>query len=303
MNLQLINNPVRDHVYYVRNEGLWALQHWVKSRDEKRLQQAWDRFCTQLTDIIKDNFWHVAAPDTARAMKIELLDLAQQSMHAELLKQENHIISLDPCFKGHYNIGVSRYFQYGMENSSSTLRERPGSPILEEQMKLIPPDEYILLDDDIGTGNTIRKIMDMLPATVKIVQTVAMEKFHHQDNANVVPWDVADARDFLFGSHEGGLVLSLPNGKISRAPCILPYVLPSDRDKTAVSNNVKFSTAIWEMNHEFFATIKPTITLAEANPYLQNLMLYSGFKLTDTMQDLCHWHLDSQRVGSSVEKI
>jgi hypothetical protein len=103
--------------------------------------------------------------------------------------------------------------------------------------------------------------------------------------------DIVDFRDLIVGAKHGGLVCSLPNGKICRVPYMLPYVSLITRAKIPPSKELELSKKLWQLNTHFFKTIKHTIILKEADPFFQNLMKYIGFDENTSMHDICYWHL------------
>jgi hypothetical protein len=111
---------------------------------------------------------------------------------------------------------------------------------------------------------------------------------HNIDNLPV--FDIVDFRDFIVGSRDGGLVVSLPDGFIARAPYMSPYVSLVTRAKIPASSEIDLSIRLWEMNEKFFEGIKPTVKLKDADKYFQRLMKYIGFKASTPLCDICAWH-------------
>lgn len=133
-------------------------------------------------------------------------------------------ISLDPWFQGTYNVGVSRVFisasgQYrplgvaprGVRSLGKDIRGA-----LREAFCRIPAGRYVLVDDDIASGSTIQAVRDALPQGVQIagIRTLWTEKFY----------DVIDARDFVDGAEEGGLVCMMTTADVGRRSYLDPAV-------------------------------------------------------------------------------
>lgn len=153
---------------------------------------------------------------------------------------------------------------------------RPLTPPLDEQIARIPPGTYTLRDDDSVSGETLRRVRALLPPSVTIARTeVAIE--------HAAGEDVVDARDFLLGADEGGLVLALPGGGIGRAPYVLPYVDPAVR--ASILRSHLFSISIWELNEQTFAATQLKVRDLPAPAR-------ATFPFPDDLRldELCAWH-------------
>ena len=136
------------------------------------------------------------------------------------------VLSLDPFTEGEFSLGVSRLFELsGSQLKSIGLINRPGTDLLEAQIARIPKHVPLsLVEDDIGTGQTLSTIREMLKEhqirDVRVLLQLASNKDYH---------DVADCRDFLCGALMGGLVVRLPNDKIARVPYLWQPVRVTER--------------------------------------------------------------------------
>lgn len=145
-------------------------------------------------------------------------------------------ISLDPWFQGTYNVGVSRVFiaasgQYrplGVVPRGSHRLGKDMEAALKEAFAHIPSGDYVLVDDDISSGATVRAVKGSLPAGVRIVavRTLWAENFY----------DVIDARDFVEGSLEGGLVCVRVDGALTRNSYLRPEVNLAARARLSANN-------------------------------------------------------------------
>jgi hypothetical protein len=135
-----------------------------------------------------------------------------------------------------------------------------------------------LRDDDCVTGGTIAAVQALLPSGVTVTETTFAVD-HAPDE------DVLDARDFLLGADNGGLVLALPGGGLGRAPYLLPYVDPAVRASIAASH--EFSRDVWALNAR---------TFAETNACVRDLpaAMRASFAFRDDMRldALCLWHVE-----------
>jgi nicotinic acid mononucleotide adenylyltransferase len=283
---------IKKATYYLRNEGSWSYSCWQRGRNKSLLDNAWNEFLVELSTLLRKQFLKSQCPDDPLDLEIQFLNLTKQYEQAGTLTAGKKVLSLDPCIEGYRNIGVSRCFLSGVGKHYPQLVARPGCESLEKQILSLPAGSYVLLDDDIATGTTIKKVMALLPPHIEIKQVVTLVKLADSpvDRPEVI--DVSDCRDFLAGSNEAGLVVKLPNGRLARAPYMLPYVFPSDRAATPLSLDRHISYELWRINRNFFQKIQPSILLNETNPAFQELMFYLGFNKSDSMQSLCQWHMD-----------
>ncbi len=120
---------------------------------------------------------------------------------------------------------------------------RPGFAPLLEQLEAIPPGEYTLLDDDTVTGETIERVLALLPEKLRIEDVVILFQMASLSSEASPSLDVSDSRDFLAGSRDGGLVVSLPSGATARAPYVLPYASPAARASIPLSRELDFRSA------------------------------------------------------------
>jgi len=283
---------VKKAIYYLRNEGSWAYAIWLKGRNEQTLALAWNDFIEALCVLFHKQFINVSLPDDPFDLEIQQLYLSQQYEQAAVLMKGKKVLSLDPCIEGEVNIGVSRCFFAGVGIHRPQLIARPGWNSLEAQIQAIPAGEYVLFDDDIVTGTTIKKIMNLLPAHIKIQQIISLVDIARDQSKGLNALDVSDCRDFLAGANEAGMVLQLPNEKLARVPYMLPYVYPSDRASTPLSSDTQLSYELWKINFDFFKKIHPVIMLKDSHFAFQEMMFYLGFTETDSMQSICQWHMD-----------
>jgi hypothetical protein len=176
-----------------------------------------------------------------------------------------------------HNLAISRLFAVGGYEAMGHVA-RPGVAPIAEQVAAIPPGPYALCDDDCITGATFAAIREMLPASVRVTETrVAVE--HDPDE------DVVDARDFLLGADDGGLVLELPGGGIGRAPYLLPYVDPAARASIHASH--EFSFEVWSLNARTFAATDLRVRDMPAPSR-------ATFRFADDerLETVCAWHAE-----------
>lgn len=123
-------------------------------------------------------------------------------------------------------------------------------------------DEYILVDDDIATGFTVKTIIDKL-SPKKCIEAISLNP---QKNF----YDIVDMRDFIFGSKYGGLVCLNPfSGQTMRLPYVFPFVNLYSRAKIKFGREIELSHKIIDLNIDFF--MDTDLKVNQLNPDFQNL--------------------------------
>ena len=158
---------------------------------------------------------------------------------------------------------------------------RPGAPPIEEQAAAIPPGEYVLTDDDACTGATLSLVRSVLPDHV-IVTDTRLDVDLRKRTGTV---DLVDARDFLLGADQGGLVVALPDGTSGRAPYLRPFVDPGVRCRLPDDEVHPFCEATWRLNaHAYEGT---SLRVADLPPAARATMLVAGFDAAEPLVDVC----------------
>lgn len=282
----------RTAVFALRDEGDLAVLPWMTGRPAARLLAAREALVDGLVALLRAEFLAAAPPDVVYDLEVRRLELAAQRSEAARRTAGRSVISLDGCIPGSFDLGVSRCFPLCAGKVTPTIVARPGFAPLAAQLDAIASGEYVLLDDDSATGETLRRVRALLPARVHIHEVVIVS------STTAPALDFGDCRDFLLGAREGGLVVALPGGGLARAPYVLPYVSPSARASVPISREREFSIAVWALNAAFFSAVSPAIRLAEADPAFVRLMRYVGFTPETTMLAICRWHLERLLPGA-----
>lgn len=193
----------------------------------------------------------------------------------------NNLISLDSIFRNdnkslelsrHYDLFGCNFIKYG---------NRPGSEDLNTQASNIEKGDYILIDDDIHTGGTMRfakNVMEDNGHNILSVMSLTM---------SVKGEEILDSRDFFIGGENNGLVIQLPNGGITRAPYIYPYVCPFSR--ASILDPMEFSIEIWKMNYTYFLSNDSKL---KEHKGAVKLFKNIGFELESYMSDICKYHIN-----------
>ncbi len=188
------------------------------------------------------------------------------------------VISLDPMFPAASNLALSRLFAPGGYESLGHVA-RPGYAPLTEQVRALDTGDYALRDDDRVSGATLDAVRALLPPTVRVRETrLALAQEPGED--------VADSRDFLLGSDDGGLVIALPDGGIGRAPYALPYVDPSVRCCVPPERVHEFSAVVWRLNERAFAGTG--LRVGDLPAPARATFAWMGAALP--LEEVCRWH-------------
>lgn len=210
------------------------------------------------------------------------------------------IISLDPRvkFPRGKNLGVSREFEPGGAVNIG-LTARPGRESIREQIERIPRNrKWMVIDDCVFTGGTVRKVIDMLrEGGVTVERVIAGIKIGDTSKVDLpvdgliryemdAVADLNDAADFLVGAHCSGLVIRHTDGRHVRAPYVYPWVDVAERCTLPPGSAVQFSHAVWELNVAFWERF-PGVRVCDVDPHQRLLLETSGFKRDTRMYQVC----------------
>lgn len=288
-----------DHTetYLVRDDLTWATEQWRGKVDPAVLQSAIGNFRDGLVRAIENAFERSNAPGYPSHIDVVLLPLEGQIEEAEKIMSSapEWVINNDVITGGqHMSVGLSRLFALsGAQLFSKKLVARPGRMDLKRVMGRLEKGEYIMVDDDIATGSTIRMIEAMLPDGVAFKDKIALSERAFKKlypDREYAFWDIVDARDFLMGAKSAGLVVELFNGNVGRAPYILPYTSLVSRAKIPPDQEMAFTEELLNLNRRFFRDVWADLRLEDTDPQFQALMHTAGFRGAAHLSDLCIWH-------------
>ena len=277
----------KDFNYGIRDDGLIALSRL----NNKEL----------LYTKFKNNFKNLIEYYLSKEFKetVEFISVKKQLdiSNIELKKEKLKTISMDIYVEGDYQLETSRIFNLSSEQLSPIkLVERPNNININKQINKIPKGSYCLIEDDIVSGNTIKKIKELFKDKIKI------EKYFILANLlNKKYDDIIDIRDFLIGSNESGLVVTLNNKNI-RVPYLLPYVSLNTRASIPLSYQLEFSYNFWVLIKDFYININEDMKLKDLNKDFIYLMNYIGFKNNDKIKDICDWHINKLEIYKDMYK-
>jgi nicotinic acid mononucleotide adenylyltransferase len=205
----------------------------------------------------------------------------QKTIIKELVKN-SQTISIDRKIKADYNISVSREFDI----SNSQIKSQK-IKISNSQIKQIKKGKYILIEDDIDTGNTIKYFKRKLPNKVKIKKMLILNKLLNNNKY----YDVLDLRDFIIGEEYSGIKTKYKNQQV-RVPYILPFISPATRAKIPYDEEKNFSIKIWKLNKEIYKNQK---IKKLKNKEFQKLLYLIGFNKNDKIAKVCNFHIKKLR--------
>ena len=287
-------SSLNQNIYAIRDDSTWGTSLWLNDSNKSTLESSHKLFVKLLATHIKSSFETPKLPDKPKVITPLILSLSDQQKYIDNLSRSGPVLNLDVCTKSKLKINLSRLFNVSDgQCRSNNLIPRPYFEKPEKQFESIPDGTYTLVDDDIATGRTHKTIIGLLPKRIKIEKTVTLlaESLTVAGIDKSTLLDVVDVRDFIVGSRDGGLVVSLPDKSVVRAPYMLPYVSLSTRAKIPPSQEISLSIDLWKLNLQFFNSIGSTILLENTSPSFQKLMNYIGFNSQVPMTQICKWHI------------
>lgn len=194
--------------------------------------------------------------------QVKVLDVKEQ-INTFKNKPNNKIINLDTwtSLPNEDKLRVSRIFNiFDAQIYSTNLLFENEQQLINIQKSSF--NEYVLVDDDIATGFTVKSIIDKL-SPKKCLKAISLNP---QKNF----YDIVDMRDFIFGSKYGGLVCLNPfNGQTMRLPYIFPFVNLHTRAKIGFGKEIELSKKIIDLNIDFF--MNTDLKINQLDPDFQNL--------------------------------
>lgn len=267
----ITNNSI-DKCYLIRDEGLLPLKHLSSIYGEDRVSKSQELFLAKIKSLFR----------TYISDNVESINIQDQIDDANKSLKGRKTISLDMFYNGTYNVRFSRLFNLDYQKKCMGLIQN------NADIKKIPSGHYTLVDDDSVSGTTIRLFKELLPDNVIIDDVFLLMSSIHRE-----VFDVVDLRDFIVGSHGGGLFVRLPNNENVRVPYIRPFVCLNTRVSLPECYEFEASKKIIEFNIEFYCSINKDIKLKELDPEFIKLMTYLGFKKDDKVIDILEFYKSS----------
>jgi nicotinic acid mononucleotide adenylyltransferase len=264
----------RGDVYVVRDDLAWATAHLGVGHDVTG--QLCDTIATTLQGAVN--------------RPVLVVDLACTTAIVDSLAEQQAVVLLDVCVDGHLSLGLSRRFELdGVQAEPKGVGVRPGHLDVDDQIagivEQLDGKPCVLVDDDSSTGATIQTARDLLcQAGINVTEVVTLidtVTTPHQ------PFDVVDARDFIVGARDAGLVVEHAGGT-ARVPYLAPYVALWSRARLWPGTSSKVSAALWELNaslHDHTGML-----VGDLDDGFAALLAESGWDREATVAKMCRWH-------------
>ena len=268
-------------VYVINDDIEFATRRWDIS-----LVSA-DKFCAGVGEVAGELLGDKARVSFLSSEELERIQCALVG----------DVINMNGTMPSEHNFGVSRVFELGGSQIwSRGIGARPESAGLAEQSAAIPPGSYVLVDDDSVSGFLLDFVKSQLPHCVIRGSWLGAEQFYMRREI----LDVVDAKDFLLGGNQGGLVVELVDGSVGRAPYVWPYVSLWSRASVLPDLCIEFSRRIWELNETFFS--ETDISVADLAEPAKRVMLQAGFNESDSALYVARWHKERCELALGTER-
>lgn len=258
-------------LYAMRDDLAWATEGW--NLGPGQLQD----FAQQIIEALSESL--------GAGWETQIVGQDEQCVLAEQWMQDHLLLGLDAATPAHHHLHLTRLFEMGgSQTKALSLVERYGCAAPEQQAQQVPSGTYVLFDDDIASGQTMKTVRQILPYWVRIHETRSL--VGHSLGRS--PDDVVDLRDFLLGSRQGGLTVQTPSGP-ARALYAAPWVNLTARASIAPEACDRLSQRIWQANYDLHR--RSGLTVAQADPACQRLLTGLGYDLLTPL----HQVVETQR--------
>lgn len=277
------------------------------------LERHYQDFVFNLSEILGRNF------ATYGETEIHLFDSNKIEKFQRNAKRDGHVISLDPLITGNniLSLGLSRcYLPGGTEEIG--LTNRPGTPSLSEQISKIrgiigTNTQVDIIEDDIYTGGSLMRIIDMLSAeniiVGRIIPGIQIGKPAKIINRGIkitpaIQYvmsegqgiDLGDPRDFMLGAD--GLVTYFSKRILGRLPYIAPFVDPHARLSINKNKTAQFSQEVIKLNLDFYEGLEAEFGVAIKISHMKqnsaNALTHLMPQMSDArMVDIAHYIEDN----------
>lgn len=310
--------PLKESRYVIRDDGEQIRQ--ALAIDKRGYQPSLLPLLNRLSSLIAQSF-----ANAGQRIEIETVSVQSQLQQAgpKMAAHEHEAISLDVYLNApRYNIELSRCFELGgAQFRPQGLVSRPEVfTDLSHQLQSIEAGDYLLVEDDIASGQTLAFFKNLLPQGVRLVDELVLSDLGDNPIRGQSYHDIVDLRDFVLGAPHGGLVVS-PDGQVNlRVPYLYPYVNLAARAKIPCSQVLGLSLSLWEMNRDFHLYLAQRGSGLPIDPSLKRLIELSGFNepvdwsIIESSRSagayllsaFCQWHIeklqDSGHQALSIEQ-
>ncbi|HEV2339969.1 MAG TPA: hypothetical protein VGT05_04405 [Patescibacteria group bacterium] len=271
MAKQKIQKP---YLFLLRNEGQLIFQD-IRRKTET-MDKTYDVFYQNISNFFLTGLIVILIKYLRKdfpSATVLVTDLYKEEKKKADLLRGKRAITLDAYSQiDAIKLGVSRIFTTKGEVQLA-IAARPGYISLDQQIKMLQLSNIkplVLIDDDIFTGSTVKFICEKLLKNKCVITeiiagiqvgepenlAIPIQSIHRFQTHSVI--NIADPRDFLIGSYEGGLAVKLGNQSV-RAPYMLPFINPCIRINIPAATITEFSLEIIELNRKVFKKIEKNI--------------------------------------------
>lgn len=217
--------------------------------------------------------------------KFVIIDVENQIKEAknDLKNKNKKTISMDVYLKGDHNVEISRVFNVAdSQIKAKRFVKRPEvKEILCKSISKIKSGEYVLIEDDIASGQTYNFLKSILPQEVELVDKVILSDY--SDELSNDYFDVVDLRDFIINSPYSGLVIE-HNKNIFRVPYIAPFVDLVSRAKIPAEKVINFSISVLEINKSLYENMNAVGIDVVLNEQTKKLFEHAKLKNYEMMR-------------------
>lgn len=279
--------------YLLRDDLAWATRDWGLP------DMATEAFTKALKQLIEQAFSNVPAVERRLVVDVVRLSREDQARHVLTLEQQGPVVSLDAAIPARYNLSVSRRFNPSDgQVFSDRLSARPGAPAVAAQLEALAHLKtcgVTVVEDDVASGSTWRQVQLWLQPVVAVNRLELLNGWSlSQLGLGAGDFhDIVDARDFLLGADEGGLVLEIPTGSgdaeeriVARAPYLLPWVSNVFRSRIPASTEAWFSAQLWRLNAQWLRAHAPGRRVCDCAGSSQAFWLAMGARPEEPLYQL-----------------
>jgi hypothetical protein len=266
-------------IYLIRDDSDAVTENIVKYSTKSKIESANSVMVEKIAKIIRDRI--------PSSVNMRIVNLTEQKL---LFRKDINIttptISLDMHFQGDYQIGLTRVFNAsGEQETPIGFASRNTLTSEENEVSIIPPGEYTLIEDDVASGATLDYIIGKLLHRGIVIKDILLMNRVVGENF----FDVVDMRDFIIGSTQSGLTIRQSDGNLMKAPYCFPYVNLCSRAK--LNENMNASYEIWKANLEYYNSVCPGLMISKLHPQFVRLMRGAGFSPYNTVESICELHM------------
>lgn len=161
----------------------------------------------------------------------------------------DNTISLDKFVSANINLDFSRLFPISSLQKYSEQLVSLSDPNFE-QLKQIKAGNYVLIDDDIVSGFTIKQVSNLLKKQeIFITKKIALVN-NYIDKKEIL-YDIIDARDFFINGKHSGLVTSFLDHQPIRTGYFYPFVNMTTRAKIPADQQIFFTIDVLNLNKKY----------------------------------------------------